>query len=52
MVKHIKLPSKKPRVVLMAIAFLKNENTAWKILSTIDNQMAGKAFFMRSHLWF
>ena len=23
----------------MAIAFLKNENTAWKILSTIDNQI-------------
>ena len=23
----------------MAIAFLKNENTAWKILSMIDNQM-------------
>ena len=30
----------------MAIAFLKNENTAWKILSTIDNQMVVKAFPM------
>ena len=28
----------------MAIAFLKNENTVWKILSTIDNNIIGKAF--------
>lgn len=32
----------------MAIAFLKTENIAWKILSTIDIQMVGTAFSMRS----